>query len=650
MIRARALSLVLLLACGGARSSTTTPPEGAPALDRLRFNQLALRLDLPILWEVDRDGDGEIDPDEVVSLDFYGRRITWVRDGAFTAEYGEALESIRSAARDSAPDDPRLRRLHDELDGAAPTLLRTDLTTLPAAHRTFAERMLEVGALIDALYATQVGMDALASRVAGDTASRAVFRRNWGVRCLSAELESDPECTAAPGVSEQPVGVYPEPLQATEGFCARLEAAGGELVDPFTVLVDHDGTLAAVPYTTAYAPQMGAIARELRAAALAIASDPDEAALVAYLSAAATAFETNDWVPADEAWASMNIRNSAWYVRVGPDEVYWDPCSLKAGFHLTLALIDRESLVWQDRLAPVRQDLETSLAALVPGVYQARDVGFHLPDFIAIVANFGDDRDAFGGTLGQSLPNWGPVAEESRGRTVAMTNLYTDPDSVARRREVAASLLSPETFAAFTDDLEPGLVSTILHEAAHNLGPAQEFRVNGRDDTAIFGGGMASMLEELKAQTSALFFLELLNERQLWDATKIRQTALDSMVWALGHVSRPMYTPEGNRKAYSQLAAIQVGYLMEHGAFRWDAEALAANGTDRGCFTLDFDAFPRVARALMTEVLRIKATGDAAAAEALAARYVDGDVLPMAAVVERHRRSPRATFVYAIDR
>ncbi|MCB9635993.1 MAG: hypothetical protein H6721_28110 [Sandaracinus sp.] len=649
MTCSRVLLFGLLLACGGSRTPTTAP-EATPALDRLRFNQLALRLNLPLLWETDRDEDGEVDPDEVVTLDFYADRTEWVHDDAFTLAFAEAHQAIRDAARDAAPEDERLRRVYDELGSAAPTLLHTDLAELPAAHRTFAAHMLEVGARIDALYATQVGMDAMASRVAGDTASQAVFRRNWGVRCLSAAFETDAECTAAPGVTEQPVGVYPAAFQATEGFCARLEAAGGELVDPFTVVVDHDGTLAAVPYTTAYAAGMGEVARELRAAAQAIAADPEEAALVAYLNAAATAFETNDWVPADEAWAAMNVRNSAWYVRVAPDEVYWDPCSLKAGFHLTFARIDRDSLIWQDRLAPVRQELETSLAALVPGAYQARDVGFHLPDFIAIVANFGDDRDAFGATIGQSLPNWGPVAEESRGRTVAMTNLYTDSDSLARRREVAASLLSPETFAVFSDDLEPGLVSTILHEAAHNLGPAQEYRVDGRDDTAIFGGGMASMLEELKAQTSALFFLELLQQRQLWDDAKIQQTALDSMVWALGHVSRPMYTPEGNRKAYSQLAAIQVGYLMENGAFRWDANAVAANGTDRGCFTLDFDAFPRVARALMTEVMRIKATGDAEAANALAARYVDGDVVPMAIVVERHRRSPRASFVYAIDR
>ena len=34
----------------------------------------------------------------------------------------------------------------------------------------------------------------------------------------------------------------------------------------------------------------------------------------------------------------------------------------------------------------------------------------------------GDARAASGATIGQSLPNWGPVANEGRGRTVAMTD------------------------------------------------------------------------------------------------------------------------------------------------------------------------------------------------------------------------------------
>jgi hypothetical protein len=50
----------------------------------------------------------------------------------------------------------------------------------------------------------------------------------------------------------------------------------------------------------------------------------------------------------------------------------------------------------------------------------------------------------------------------------------------------------------------------------------------------------------------------------------------------------------------------------------------------------------------MTEVMRIKATGDRAAAEALATRYVDGTRVPHATIVERYRGFPQASFVYSV--
>src|SRR5205823_5873417 len=54
-----------------------------------------------------------------------------------------------------------------------------------------------------------------------------------------------------------------------------------------------------------------------------------------------------------------------------------------------------------------------------------------LPDFIDVVLNAGDQRSPNGATIGQSLHNWGPVAEAG-GRTVAMTNIGTDTDSQAQ--------------------------------------------------------------------------------------------------------------------------------------------------------------------------------------------------------------------------
>jgi hypothetical protein len=478
-----------------------------------------------------------------------------------------------------------------------------------------------------------------------------VFRRNWGPECASSVTESDPACSAIEGAPHQPVDAYPAELQADEGFCATLEARpdASTLLTPFTVVrAEADDTLIAVPYNVAYESYMRPIAEELRAAATAM-TDPAETALVAYLQAAATSFETNDWVPADEAWSRMSVRNSRWYVRVAPDETYWEPCSTHAGFHLTFARIDQGSLVWQDRLAPLRSEMEASLAALVPGEYTARDVSFQLPDFIEIVVNAGDDRDAFGATIGQSLPNWGPVTDEGRGRTVAMSNLYTDPDSLARRRAQAMSLLSASAMTDYTDDATPGLLSTILHEATHNLGPSHEYRTaQGQTDNEAFGGGLASMLEELKAQSGGLFFIHWLTERGVLTAQQERETYVDSIVWAFGHISRGMYTPTGQRKPYSQLAAIQIGMLLDEGALAWDPEATAADGTSRGAFTIDFARLPEAVNHLMQRVMHIKATGDRAAAEALATQYVDGTRVPHATIVERYRSFPQVAFVYSV--
>jgi hypothetical protein len=127
-----------------------------------------------------------------------------------------------------------------------------------------------------------------------------------------------------------------------------------------------------------------------------------------------------------------------------------------------------------------------------------------------------------------------------------------------------------------------------------------------------------------------------------------RNVYVDSIVWAFGHISRGMVTPDGQRMAYSQLAAIQIGALLDDGALTWDPAALAADGTHRGAFAIDFARVPTACAALMTRVMRIKATADRAAGEALAALYVDGDRVPRAAIVERYRDLPQTSFVYSV--
>jgi len=628
-------------------------PRKHDAISRTELNRWAVRENLPLYWTIDANTDGNLDPEEVASLLFYPSSATWVQGGAFTPAFEAAYDQIVAASqapRDLLTEDGKRRELvGKDLDQGRATLVYNDLSALTAADKQFVGHMMTVGKLVDRLYELQNGATALRSKLPKDAASHSLFRRNRGPKCVAPATENDPLCSAIPGSPKPIFDIYPPEIQAQDKFCAAIEKRKDAkiLLSPFTAVRGKGDALTAVPYTDAYKDVMTEISKELTLAA-GVIKDPAEQPLVTYLRAAAASFQSNNWEPADEAWAKMTVDNSKWYVRIAPDEVYWEPCSSKAGTHLTFARINQGSRAWQAKLVPVQQEMEAAITKAAGRPYLARTVTFHLPDFIDIVINAGDDRDALGATIGQSLPNWGPVANEGRGRTVAMVNLYGDPDSIAARRSQAESMLDASSLKNYTGKQEPGLLSTILHEAAHNLGPAHEYMVGGKKAGDVFGGPMASVLEELKAQTAALFLLEMLRTKGLISDELAAQSFADSIVWALGHVSQGMYTGSGERKTYSNVAAIQIGFLLDRGALTWDLTATAGNGTDKGALVINQAKLVPAVNEMMKVVAGIKARGDKAAATSLAKKYVDGPRVPHKIISERFLRFPKASFVYSV--
>jgi hypothetical protein len=481
-----------------------------------------------------------------------------------------------------------------------------------------------------------------------------MFHRNQSPFCEAPQTENDANCVALLPRPARISGLYPAAIQEQPGFCQRLEKepnAAALMEDHFSVVVDDPakpGHFITVPYPEAWAEDMQSVAKDLNAAADALGTT--ETAFVAYLRAAATAFGTNDWEPANRAWKAMNATNSKWFSRVAPDEVYYDPCAWKAGFALQLARINPDSIQWQQKLEPLKKEMEQKLAALAGAPYKARDVNFALPDFIDVVLNAGDQRSANGATIGQSLPNWGPVAAAG-GRTVAMTNLYTDADSIARRNEQHAAVLCKASYDAYPAGNKESVFNSLLHEAAHNLGPSHDYAVAGKTGPQAFGGPLASTLEELKAQNSALYLTTFLFEKGIFTDEDRRKILREDMTWAFGHISRGMYDASGTPRNYSQLAAIQIGSFLEAGALAWNADELAANGKDKGCMSIDYDKLPAAVEKLEKEVLGIKARADRKGAEALKAKHVDAkdqfaDI--RAAIAERYLRTPKANFVYSI--
>jgi hypothetical protein len=652
--------------CVEAAATDAAAKVDYSSVPRLQFNQRAVERNEPLFWIRDVDGDGAIDPNELTVT--WGRGDAslgrYVADGHFTPAFADAFARIAAPVSfDGLGASERSRRqaVQAELAQGRPTLVLTTLTAPRDAK--LVGHLDKVARIIERLYAKQNGVNGLDAGIpADDTMSRALFFRNQGPFCEAPKTENDPDCNALGSRPKRVSGMYPQSIQSDPEFCAVLEkrADADALFNQFAVVRHKPGgrakgdpatdDLVAVPYHVAYADDMKAASAELRAAAGLLAGDPSEAAFKAYLEAAAQAFLDDDWFRADVAWKAMTATNSRWYLRVAPDEVYAEPCSRKANFHMTFALINQESLEWQRRLEPVKDDMEAAIASLAGPPYEPREVGFALPDFIDIVLNAGDSRSALGATIGQSLPNWGPVAE-SGGRTVAMTNLYTDPDSETALLDQAHAVLCKATAERVDPAARFMTLSTVLHEAAHNLGPAHEYRVGGKTDGQVFGGALASTLEELKAQTAALYYADWLVGRGLLSRQDADASHIRDVLWAFGHIAQGMLDARGTPKAYSQLAAIQMGYLNQRGVLQWKATEKAANGTDTGCFDVDLAKWPAAVEDLSRLVFGIKARGDRALAEKTRDEWVtDGsDWAGLRGVIqERWLRAPKASFVYSI--
>jgi len=654
------LSLGAVVACQPAKPAETIIAYNN--LVREDFNRRAAEKFLPLFWREDTNRDGVLQPSELAILWGYGDSdpTHWVNaQQKFTPQFDQAYRSMvqpdgsADSKADSKDDQERHKLVLQELAQGRPTLVETDLTHETPANSGAVRHLMTGAQGIERIYAKQKGVSDFADKIpATDPASRMLFYRNQSPFCEAPMTENNPNCSALPMKPPRIFGLYPAGIQSDPKFCDALAKAPNakELMDHFNVVVEGDrpGAFKTLPYNEAYKDDMQAVATELEAAANSLG--PEEQAFKSYLMAAAEGFRTNNWEPADRAWVAMSAENSRWYARVAPDEVYYEPCAWKAGFALQFARINPESLEWRKKLDPLKNEMENTIAAMAGPPYKPRDVQFKLPDFIDVVLNAADQRAPSGGTIGQSLPNWGPVAEAG-GRTVAMTNLFTDADSQKALAAQMASLFCAATNMKATTSGKETLVSSLLHEAAHNLGPAHEYKVNGKVDSVAFGGPLASMLEELKAQTSSMFLKDWLITKGLFTQDEVNQNHLRDVAWGFGHISRGMYTAEGTPRTYSQLAAIQLGSFIKSGGVTWKAGEKAANGNDTGCFEIDFTKMPAAVRDLEMTVLRIKATADKAGAEKLKVAFVDAkDEFAQVkdTVRERWLRAPRASLVYSL--
>jgi hypothetical protein len=212
-------------------------------------------------------------------------------------------------------------------------------------------------------------------------------------------------------------------------------------------------------------------------------------------------------------------------------------------------------------------------------------------------------------------------------------------------------MFGEETMKVYTDEKRLSLLDIILHELTHNLGPHTDYIApDGKRPGDNFSGMTATILEELKAQTGALYFVDFLKKEGLLSAEDAQKVYAHSLFWCFGHLSRGLFEASGKPKPYSMLSAIQLAFMQAEGAVTFHAEGLAANGQEKGYFEVNFDKMAPAAQKLMAEVVALKVSGDAAKAKEFIDKYTIGAAskdLHLDLISDRLLRYPKASFVYS---
>ena len=333
----------------------------------------------------------------------------------------------------------------------------------------------------------------------------------------------------------------------------------------------------AVPYALAYADRLFEAQRLLMSAATKL--EPTDAELARYLRNRARDFITNDYESGDASWVTG--RFNRFNAQIGAYESYDDALyGAKAFFSMSILVRNDAATEELRRALGSLQEVEDALP--YEGDKQVRSdipVGVY-----EVVADFGQARGANTATI---LPN-DPLFARRYGRTILLReNIMRHPAIFAADQRV---------FRAVTDERhandyasEGNFLRTLWHEIGHYLGP------NG--DTL---DEYSDSVEEMKSDLVSLFALHRMKHPSLRaiQAGGIRRT--------LQNVKPRSDQP------YQLMQLIQFNWFLDKGLLTADPN---------GELTIHYDKYQEAVTSLLTEVLRLQASGDKAAAKAFYDRW-----------------------------
>jgi hypothetical protein len=394
-------------------------------------------------------------------------------------------------------------------------------------------------------------------------------------------------------------GVYPADLtkEALDSYLAAHPGEKEALTSPYTVVKRDGDRLVAVPYSVEYRQWLEPAARLLEKAA----ARTSNASLKRFLTLRAKAFRTNDYYESEMAW--MDVSGTPIEVVIGPYEVYVDNLyAQKTAFESYVTVADPRQSAALARYKALLPDMERNLP--VDSKYKNANRPFSSPILVTEEVHGGGEAGPGIQTIAFNLPNDERVRGAKGAKKVILANVLG-----AKYERIVAPLAGlvfvPEQARSVTKDYMTR--ETLFHELSHSLGPGI-IDVGGRETTVNAElKDQYSAVEESKADVMGAWNILYLMHRGELPLAEREQLLASYMADVFRHLRF------GTADAHGRGAAMQYGFLREHGGLAWDSSARR--------FRLDYDKLEAAIPLLVAELVRLEGDGDYEGAKVFLDRY-----------------------------
>ncbi|HWF92031.1 MAG TPA: hypothetical protein VN684_07090 [Terriglobales bacterium] len=361
--------------------------------------------------------------------------------------------------------------------------------------------------------------------------------------------------------------------------------------DPMTA-----GWLRSVPYHVAFREFLEPAAKNLRDAA-ALSGDP---AFAKFLRLRADALLNDDYFQSDLAW--LDLKDPKFDIIFAPYETYLDDLlGVKTSYGVAVLIRNEEESKKLEIFKKYVGDIQDALP--LPAEDRPSKHGLETPMEVMDAPYRGGDLRHGYQAVADNLPNDPRVHEQKGSKKIFFKN-FMDARVNYVILPLAKYVMLPEQAEKVSG--EGYLLTTIMHEISHGLGPAFARTSSGKVDVREAIGPIYGGLEEAKADVVGMFGLNWMVNRGVLPQGKLEE-------YYASYVAGNFRTIRfGTGEAHGQAEMMEFNYLCEHGAITYEAS---------GKYKVQFAKMPDAIASLAKELLEIEATGDRARAEAWFKKY-----------------------------